>query len=171
MMLQPLEHVMLRVPARGPPEWTSTGCFFISKSRWWWLGEDVVSNPNIRSSQTIVLRKLMKQQQPSSQATKNQQARASSAMPVQLIGSWAAADQWLQISAAASSAIEANISRNIEAWQQTQIRVHQQKWVWSADAANKQGRRSLGADTGKVYQQLREQLQLYHIVRKKCNVL
>ena len=50
------------------------------------------------------------------------------------------------------------ISRDGEAWQQMQKRVHKQRGLghWSADAAYKQGQRSLAAAADRVHQQLRE---------------
>ena len=61
---------------------------------------------------------------------------------------------------AASSAYAANMSRDGEAWQQTQIRL-----AWPADAANKQGRRSFAADADKGASTVGgKQLQLYHVV-------
>ena len=80
--MQHLGLVKLRFPARG------LGVFLISKAT---DGEDVGSTPawgTIKFTQTIVLRKLMRQQQLSSPATKSQISSSyissSVAAPVQL---------------------------------------------------------------------------------------
>ena len=80
----------------------------------------------------------MRQQQSSSPAASSNFISRSCSRACAGIGSRAAADQQLQISTAASSAYVENISRDGEAWQQTQIRVQQQKGALSADAAKKE---------------------------------